>query len=370
METKQEKTRLIFSTYDDIHNPFYGGGGAIAVHKIAKLLSEKYDVTVLSWDYCGKKREKIDGVQYERFGFSFLNSKIGMLLYQWMLPYQMLTRKFDIFFESFCPPFTTALLPLFTKKNIVGVVHMLAAQDMERKYKLPFRYIERFGIKQYKRIIVTSDHMSDTIHAIARDAEITVISNGIDKVYDTIAHSKKYILFLGRIEIDQKGLDLLVTAFKKFNEKKNSMYKLFITGTGEKTEMQKLKQLIAEQGIKEQVEFTGKVVGENKVNLLRRAACVVVPSRFETYSIVSLEALAHKTPLVCFAIDGLSWLSHQVAFKVKPYDTTAFADAMETATSDNKLQKKLDKGSDFAKQYTWENIYNQYEDYIQKMIAK
>ncbi len=369
MEKITKKPRIIFSTYDDIHNPFYGGGGAIAVHKIAKLLSKEYDVTVLSWDYCGKKEEYIDEVQYERFGFPFVNSKMGMVLYQLFLPYQVTKKQFDIFFESFCPPFTTALLPFYTKKKVVGVVHMLASADMERKYKLPFRYIERFGLKRYKNIIVTSEHLKETILKITPRSQVTVISNGIDKVYDTIEQSKKYILFLGRIEVDQKGLDLLVNAFKKFNLKKNNMYKLFITGTGEESEIKKLKQLIKERGIADQVEFTGKVMGNNKVQLLRRASCVVVPSRFETYSIVSLEALAHKTPLVCFSIDGLSWLSSQVAFKVKPYDTTAFAQAIENAVSDNQLQKKLDKGSDFAKQYTWESIYNQYKQYIKKMVG-
>jgi len=78
---------IYFSTYDDIKNPHYGGGGAIAVHEVAKRLSKKYDIRVVSWDYNGKKKETIDGVKYERFGMPTLSPKIAMFVYQLGLPF-------------------------------------------------------------------------------------------------------------------------------------------------------------------------------------------------------------------------------------------------------------------------------------------
>ena len=95
---------------------------------------------------------------------------------------------------------------------------------------------------------------------------------------------------------------------------------------------------------------------------------MVVPSRFETYSIVALEALAHRTPLVCFAIAGLSWVPSHIAYKVNPLDSNAFASAMESAIIDPQLQIKLDRGCEFAKNYTWKKIFHQYEMYIRNLL--
>lgn len=364
-----KKPTIIFSTYDDINNPNYGGGGSIAIHKIAKYLSQKYTVMVMAWDYVGKKTEIVDGVTYVRFGMPFLHPKLGMLLYQLFLPWYACTKRYDIWFESFCPPFTTAMLPLFTKKPVIGIVHMLASEDMERKYKLPFHLIEQFGIRNYKKIIVTSDAFRNRIKQIAKKSEITIISNGIDRVYETSTSDEKYVLFLGRIEVDQKGLDLLVTSFAQFN-KKNS-YRLIIAGTGEETEIEKCKKLIEEAKITDHVSFVGKVVGKTKTDLIRKASCLVVPSRYETYSIVSLEALAHKIPLVCYAINGLSWIPDNFAYKVKPFSTNAFAQAIGKAVLDSHTNTvMLEKGCTYAKQFTWESIVKQYEAYIHKQVSK
>src|ERR1700722_2364192 len=234
---------IYFSTYDDIKNPHYGGGGAIAVHEISKRLSKKYDMHVLSWDYCGKKKEKIEGVSYERFGFSSFSPKIGMFAYQIFLPFVMIQKKYDLWMESFCPPFTTAFLPQFSKKPVIGIVHMLAAEDMERKYKFPFHLIQNSGIKKYHHMITTSEMIKKKIEKIYPKISPIIISNGITAVYKPLLNKKNYILFLGRIEVDQKGIDLLISAFKKFYEK-NENYKLIIAGSGDTREIAKVKEII------------------------------------------------------------------------------------------------------------------------------
>src|SRR5215469_4268838 len=144
-----KKLTIYFSTYDDIKNPYYGGGGAIAIHEVAKRLIKTHSVTVVSWNYSGKKKEVIDEVTYERFGNPFLTPKLAMFFYQLYLPYYARSKQFDVWLESFCPPFTTAFLPQFIKQPVVGIVHMLAAEDMERKYKLPFHLVQNKGIKLY-----------------------------------------------------------------------------------------------------------------------------------------------------------------------------------------------------------------------------
>src|SRR5882672_534536 len=99
---------------------------------------------------------------------------------------------------------------------------------------------------------------------------------------------EKYLLFLGRTEVDQKGLDLLIDAFQKFHTKYTG-YKLIIAGTGNEKEVSKLKELIYNSGLIGAIIIKGKVSGRTKEILMRKASAVIISSRFETYSLVALE---------------------------------------------------------------------------------
>jgi glycosyltransferase involved in cell wall biosynthesis len=363
-----KKPSIYFSTYDDIKNPLYGGGGAIAVHEVAKRLSKKYEVRVLSWDYSGKKKEIVDGVSYERFGMRFINPKMAMFFYQASLPFMAMTKHYDVWMESFCPPFTTSALPLFIKKPVIGIVHMLAAEDMERKYKLPFNFIQNIGIKTYKYNIVTSETLRKKIVTINSSSSVTVISNGITAVHKPTIKKQKYILFLGRIEVDQKGIDLLISAFKQFHLRFDE-YKLIIAGNGDAMEIAKTKELITITGLKNNIVLKGRVAGKAKEMLLSNAACVVIPSRFETYSLVALESMAYGAPVITFAIDGLKWISTKIAKKVPAYNITNLSESISNVVSDKELSASMIKeGNDYAQQFTWEKIAKQYDDYIKTLL--
>lgn len=362
---------VVISTYDDILNPHYRGGGALAVHELAKRLKNIYDVKVLTWNHTGNRNEVVDGVKYERIGVRFLSPKIAMLAFQIALPLIVQFKKFDIWLESFSPPFTTSFLPVFTNKKIVGVVHMLAAEDMKRKYKiLPFHRIEDLGLKQYKNVIVTNKFLSKKIKNISSKTNITVISNGIDKVNHKKRKTNKNILYLGRVEIDQKGLDLLLMAYKAFREKSEENYQLVIAGSGTKEQIYKLKALIKQIGLNKHVHLVGWVSGKEKETLLKNSAVMVIPSRFETYSIVALEAMAFGLPIVCFDIHGLSWISGKAALKIEPYDVDKYADAIAQILVNKRHAKSFSEyGPVYARRYTWDNVAKKYHLFIGRLIS-
>jgi hypothetical protein len=60
----------------------------------------------------------IDGVEYRKVGFYFLGPRITQLIYQLILPFKAFI-KHDIWVESFTPPFSTAFLPIFTRKPVI-----------------------------------------------------------------------------------------------------------------------------------------------------------------------------------------------------------------------------------------------------------
>lgn len=365
----KNKQKIIISSYDDIRNPAYGGGGAVALHELAKRLSSSYEITFISWNHSGKSREEIDGVKYSRIGFHFFHPKIAMLLFQILLPILALSKKYDVWIESFGPPFTTSFLPAFTKKPVIGVVHMLAAEDMRRKYGIDLRKIEKAGIRKYQYIITTSQSVQKKIKALSKTCHCQIISNGITPVSIINPKKKKQILFLGRIEVDQKGLDLLLKAFEQFSQKSKESYKLIIAGSGIKEETQKLQEMINTCPLKKRIILKGRVEGKEKEKLLKESICLTVPSRFETYSLVALEGLAHGVPVISFDIEGLRWASPDLVKKVTPFDTEELALALVEVIQNVKHRAQVSKkGVEYARKFSWDHIVDMYRDYLEKQV--
>ncbi len=362
-------TSIVISSYEDVKNPNYGGGGARAIHEMAKRISLNFRVKVISWNHSGVKKELIDNVYYEHIGFKRINPKLAQVVFATLLPFLVVTQRFAVWIESFGPPFTTAFLPLFGRKNIVGVMHMFAAAEMKRKYKLPFGLIEKMGLRMYKNIIATSSAFEHKIHQISPNSKIAIIENGVEKVKAHTGKRKKQILFLGRLEVEQKGLDLLVEGFKKFsNTKQGEGYKLIFAGNGTPNEFNKLKHLVREAGIRKSVIFAGRVEGKQKEKLFESSKCMIVSSRFETFGMVALEAMAYGLPVIAFDIDGLTWTPKDAVVKVPPFDTDALAQAVENIVDESMAKVVTQKGINFARKFTWEKIAIKYESYLGEFV--
>ncbi len=356
MKKINNKKRITISSYDDIKNPYYSGGGAYMVHKSAKELSKKFNVSVVTGKYPGSKNEIVDGIAYKRIGVAFGGPKVGQLAYQVALIREVKDNDFAIWLENFTPPFSTSFLPFFTKKPVIALVHMLSAQDMGRKYKLPFQLIENFGLKQYKQFIVTQTQTKREILLQNKKAKITIIPNGIDKI--KISHEpKKYILFLGRIEVNQKGLDLLLEAYKESNVSQ----KLVIAGSGETKQLNILKNLIQERNLSKKVELVGRVDRAKKQKLLSSAICTVVPSRFETFSLVCLESLSAGVPLISFNIPGLKWIPNGLSVKVRPFNVKKLSCAISDIAENPKARSTMArKGKNYANKFNWDYVGKEY----------
>ncbi len=351
------KKRLIISSYDDVKNPFYAGGGAYTIHKSALQLKKNFDVTVLTGKFRGSKDQTIEGIFYKRTGIPFGGPKLGQIAYQLTLPFLVRKENYDLWVENFTPPFSTSFLPIFTKKPVVGLVHMLSAKDMERKYKLPFHIVEDYGLKKYKKFIVMQNQTKNEILQKNKDAKVFVIPNGVDPIKIPSNVAKKHILFLGRIEVDQKGLDLLLQAYKLSNVPQ----KLVIAGGGEAKQLRILSNLIKELKLTNKVKLEGRVDSVKKARLLAGAYCVVVPSRFETFCMVCLESLSAGIPLITFNINGLKWMPNGLSVKIRPYDTVKLASAISDLISNNKSQRTISKkGISYTKKFNWNFVGQEY----------
>jgi glycosyltransferase involved in cell wall biosynthesis len=360
--------KIIFSNFDDMKNPYYGGGGAFSVHEVVKRLADKgYDVTVITGKYPQSKDEITDNVKYKRIGLKNINPKLGQLLYQFLLPFYAMTLTYDIWFESYTPPFSTAFLPLFTKKPVIGVIHLLGGVEMSKHYKLPFDIIEKYGLKVYKDIIALNESLKNQVERTGSKAKVHIIPNGEnDELLNLVNDNKTEdnILFIGRIDIKHKGLDMLLDIYK--NSYKNHGLDLVIAGSGMEKEINILKNRIKEMNLESKVKLIGKVSGKEKSEVFRKAKIFVMTSRIEAFPRTLLEAWCYEVPPIIFDIEPLSWIPSEIAVKINPFDKTTFSSELMKLNEDSEKRKKItEKGKEFVRTFNWNKITDQYKDLIE-----
>lgn len=86
------------------------------------------------------------------------------------------------------------------------------------------------------------------------------------------------------------------------------------------------------------------------------AEVVVMPSHYESFGMVALEAMACGTPVVASEIGGLSYLVQdgQTGFHVPAGDPVSLADKLQILLADKALRDRFGKQAvEYARQYNW-----------------
>ncbi len=361
-----KQLNIIFIDFDDIKNPLLGAGQAKATVEVgSRLVKHGHKVTVYCSKYPGYKDRIENGMKYHHIGFTTKNIKVNNLIFILSLPFVVPKLKGDILIESFAAPISTLFSPLYTKIPVVALPSMFNAKEFSQKYHLPFYLVERFGIKFYKYIMPYSD--VDSAKAVSLNPKINfkIIPQGVGKEFFEIRHKKpKHILFLSRLDIGQKGVDLLLKAYAKVSDKIG--YPLVIAGNG--PDEKKISSLINDLGLNSKVSMVGPAYGEKKFNLISESIFVAFPSRHDELSLWSLEALASGMPMIMFDLPEASWVSESASLKAQPFNLNEYSELLVMAT-EKKLNLKMRRAArDLASKYDWESVAKDFENYFYEII--
>lgn len=121
------------------------------------------------------------------------------------------------------------------------------------------------------------------------DGNSTVIYDGVMPQGKSryCAEKDNYLLFVGRVEAS-KGIDVLIDAFGEYY-KQGGDTELWISGTGKEDYVALQKEKVNKFGITSQVKFLG--FRSDVYDLMYKAKAVVVPSRFEGFGFITVEAI-------------------------------------------------------------------------------
>jgi glycosyltransferase involved in cell wall biosynthesis len=136
--------------------------------------------------------------------------------------------------------------------------------------------------------------------------------------------------YFGRLEIEHKGLDLLVGGFAHYRNSGGKGH-LGIFGTGPAFE--RLAALIAASGTSDHVTLEGPRFGEAKFEILRTWDYLVMPSRFDGMPIAALEAALVGLPLLVSPATGLGELieRHRAGDMIRPLTAEGVAATLRRA---------------------------------------
>jgi D-inositol-3-phosphate glycosyltransferase len=195
-----------------------------------------------------------------------------------------------------------------------------------------------------------------------------------------VEQSHHMILFAGRIE-PLKGIDTLLRAMALLRDRIGQAHQTDADGLShvtygnlclsviggdpserglmENDEMARLHALRDELGLSDLVTFLGARDQDTLQYYYSAADLLVMPSHYESFGMVALEAMACGTPVVVSDVGGLSQLvkHNQTGLRVRVNDPSAVADAIQRLLSNEVLRRRMGhRAACYAEDYSWTKI--------------
>lgn len=225
-------------------------------------------------------------------------------------------------------------------------------------------------------------------------SRVTVIPPGVDvehfyprsaaeaKTRLGIPPANKLLLFVGRIE-PLKGVETLFQAVARLRDMgvcECSELSLAIIGgdlgvdaRSGNEELERLKGLRVQLGIGDMVTFLGARDQDALPDYYAAAEAVIMPSHYESFGMVALEAMACGTPVIASEVGGLAFLvkDGETGFHVPDRDPELLADRICQIITDTLLRAELgEQAAAYARGYAWPIIADKIVAVYEALLPK
>lgn len=251
------------------------------------------------------------------------------------------------------------------KKNIPyiisphGCFHKSALRRKWLKKKIAIKTVfKKYLNRCYGTQFLTPNEMENSIIF----NESIIIPNGM-KITNEYSISKKInnIVFIGRKDVEHKGLDLLINAVKLVKlelEKNNS--KIYLYGpTNSKKDDNYIKNEILKNDLKNIIINKGPIVGDEKKDVLCWADAYIQTSRHEGFPMAILEAFSYGLPvIVTYGTNVGDIVQENNVGWVSDNKESDIANMLKKAISCDNVSLYSKNSRNLAQKYDWKNIAN------------
>ncbi|MGN0027862.1 MAG: glycosyltransferase [Clostridium sp.] len=223
----------------------------------------------------------------------------------------------------------------------------LVAREIKKKFNIPYVVTEHSSavlqsilrnhdIPMLKKVYNDADYIISVGGALKKaigkytDKSIEVIPNIVDIDRFSIDSSKrnKGFTFISISHLkENKNIDLTIKALKEVLKEYNYA-KLLVIGDG--PEKENLMNLSKELKISSNIEFIGAVNRKDLNEYINRANAFVLPSKYETFGIAYIEALACGLPIITTKCGGPEdFFSEEIGYMISNQDKEELSKAMK-----------------------------------------
>lgn len=313
------------------------GGVETVCKQYSNYLKDDFDITVLCVSKkfsLFTKKEVIDGVNVVRC--SSMGSFFSMpISFTFIIYYLILKLNNDIIVSHLpFPLFDIAdMLTFFIKRKKYLIWHSDIVK--QKKIKKIIYPIIKYSLKSCDGIIVTSPNMiefSEDLNKFSYKCHVIplAIDNYVENSIVKCKSNKEIdFLFFGRL-VYYKGVNVLLDSLLKAKEA-NRQWNIIIAGEGEFSNQ--IKEVIAENDMKNIIFIDRYLTTKEKYDYLDRAKCFLFPSieNSEAFGITQLEAMNCGTPVINTNLNsGVPWVSlhNETGLTIEPNNSQQLYEAM------------------------------------------
>lgn len=286
-------------------------------------------------------------------------------------------------------------IPLLQMFHTLGLLKQQVAQSAE-EHEGDYRINGEHKVMQAAdRIIAATEAEREQLASLygTDPRKVSIIPPGVDthhfypipqdeaKEAIGIPSKDRVALFVGRIE-PLKGLETLVRAMAIVKQTCKSFrcphYLAIIGGDTEEdpdemsAEMARIQALCQTLGLDDVILFLGKRGQATLPYYYAAAEVVVMPSHYESFGMVALEAMACGTPVIASRVGGLAHLikDGETGYFVPAQDPYALAEKLRLVFVDTDLRMRLGaQAAEYARSFQWEQITAQMLSVYQDLVT-
>ncbi len=266
--------------------------------------------------------------------------------------------------------------------NLVHTYHSLGAVKYNTVKTVPLIASTRLGVEKQiletaQTIVATSPQEQEHMRSlVSTKGNIDIIPCGTDierfgcvdrkaaRAELGIPSETKLVLYVGRFD-QRKGIETLVRAVGQSKLLGREDFKLIICGGSrpghsDGKERDRIEKIVAELGITQMTEFPGRVSQKDLPFYYGAADVCVVPSHYEPFGLVAIEAMASFTPVVASDVGGLQFtvVNEETGLLAPPQDVPAFANAIDRILMDAQWAEELGQAARkrVEKKFSWDGV--------------
>lgn len=291
-----------------------------------------------------------------------------------LLPKKVRHDKCDIFISLYqCPTFLPKNIQ--HKMLVHDLIPKIFPEYLDNWRKKLYFHISNWAIQHADEIVTVSEWSKKDIHKFLKipNERIKIAYPSVGKEFFEPSSSSednrilekygvfgRYIFYIGGFDA-RKNIPGLLEAFAKLSENYEVSDINLVLGGEDKSRFSYLftnvKAEIEKFGLADKVKLIGFVKQKDLPALYRNCELYILPSFYEGFGLMPLEAMASGAPTAVSKTSSLPEIGGDAVLYFNPHDTDEMARVMGKVLRNNKLKLRLaEKGRERAKKFSWESF--------------